>query len=125
MSRTGRSPASMGEVGLGHVLGLAQLGHALTEVALPRIALQLARGRVDAAAARLVVFLDNGAEELARLTDALERAWAEHISAQKGYGVEVDDKLVHKGLVHTMHVFEAAFREARDKLASVVDLTKG
>jgi transcriptional regulator with XRE-family HTH domain len=89
-----------------------------------RMALQLAQGRLDAAAAGLVVFLDNSAEELAPLTDELEKAWAAYISAQENYGVEADDKLVHKGLADTLHRFEEAFTDARDKLASVVDLSE-
>jgi hypothetical protein len=82
------------------------------------------QGRLTAAAAGLVVFLDNGAEELAPLADELENAWAAYISAQENYGVEVADKLVHKGVAHTLHRFEEAFTDARDKLASVIDLSE-
>ena len=89
-----------------------------------RMALQLAQGRLTAAAAGLVVFLDDGAEELAPLTDELENAWTAYISAQENYGVEADDKLVHKGLTHTLRRFEEAFTDARDKLASVIDLSE-
>jgi hypothetical protein len=88
------------------------------------MALQLAKGRVDAAAARLVVFYDTGGEELAQLTVELEKAWAAYISAQKNYGVESDDKMIHKGLARTLHLFEATFTAARVELASVVDLSE-
>jgi transcriptional regulator with XRE-family HTH domain len=87
-----------------------------------RMAMQLAQGRLDAAAAGLVVFFDDRAEELPALTDELEKAWAAYTSAQKDYGVEAGDKLVHKGLALTLHRFEEAFTDARDRLADVVDL---
>jgi transcriptional regulator with XRE-family HTH domain len=89
-----------------------------------RMALQLAQRRLDVAATGLVVFLDNGAEELTPLADELENAWAAYIYAQENYGVEADDKLVHKGLARTLHRFEEAFTDARDKLASVIDLSE-
>jgi transcriptional regulator with XRE-family HTH domain len=89
-----------------------------------RIALQLAQGRQDAAAGELVVLLDTTAGKLGPRTDALEKTWAEFISAQEGLGVETDEKLVHKGLAYTLHRFEEAFTDARDRLASIIDLSE-
>ena len=61
---------------------------------------------------------------LHRSPTRLENAWTAYISAQENYGVEADDKLVHKGVAHTLRRFEEAFTDARDKLASVIDLSE-
>lgn len=114
---SGKRPIRLNEAHLVAQIFDVDLSTMTADTESANVSLQLVKRRL----AETTVYLDDSAEEMGQLFMNLQKAWAAYSSAQGERGSSVE-KLIDKGLSHTLRRFETAFEDGRDVLESVIQI---